>query len=259
MADSGENTPIIIKKGKRKGEGHHGGAWKVAYADFVTAMMALFIVLWILGQSEEVKEAVAGYFKDPVGFGTGRGPTVIDGGGMTKVSPEIMSDLQLQEMERKKLEQMGEELLDELSSGSDFEGILDQVEIEIIDEGLRIEIMESSEDVFFEVGTAQMNNRAEQLVKLIGKEISKLNNKIVIEGHTDSRPFPGAENGGYSNYELSADRANAARRSLINGGVKQEQIDEIRGYADNRLRNKNNPYDVVNRRISIIVKYTNPL
>ncbi len=177
---------------------------------------------------------------------------------MQKMQKDLAENNLLSEETLKKYMEL-QELLDELSSSSDFEGILDQVEIEIIDEGLRIEIMESSEDVFFEVGTAQMNNRAEQLVKLIGKEISKLNNKIVIEGHTDSRPFPGAENGGYSNYELSADRANAARRSLINGGVKQEQIDEIRGYADNRLRNKNNPFDVVNRRISIIVKYTNPL
>lgn len=259
MADGGDNNPIIIKKGKRKSEGGHGGAWKVAYADFVTAMMALFIVLWILGQSEEVKEAVAGYFNNPTGVGVGRGPTVIDGGGMTKISPEIMSDMQMKEIERKRLEQMGEEMLDELSRSSDFEDIMDQIEVEIIDEGLRIEIMESSDDVFFEVGTASMNKRAEHLVELIGKEISKLNNKIVIEGHTDSRPFPGAEHGGYSNYELSADRANAARRALIYGGVKEDQIEEIRGYADNRLRNNDNAFDVVNRRISIIVKYSDPL
>lgn len=256
MSDGGENNPIIIKKGKRKGGGHHGGAWKVAYADFVTAMMALFIVLWILGQSEEVKKAVAGYFNNPTGVGIGSGPSVIDGGGMTKISPEIMTDVQLKEIERKRLEQMGHDMLSELSESTDFKDILDQIEIEVTEEGLRIEIMESSEDVFFEVGTAEMNKRAQGLVKLIGKEVSKLNNKIVVEGHTDARPYPGAENGGYSNYELSADRANAARRWLVSGGVKSDQIDEIRGYADNRLRNKDNPFDVINRRISIIVKYS---
>lgn len=249
------NNPIIVKKGKKHHEGGHGGAWKVAYADFVTAMMALFIVLWILGQDEEVKAGVANYFNNPAGIGSGTGPKVMDGSGVNTIEPDILNSFKLKEMEKQRLTQMGNEIIDKLSKDEEFKAIMDQIDVEITDEGMRIEIMESDEAVFFEIGTATLNKNAYKILKVIGKQLSTLNNNIVVEGHTDSRPFPG--NGkGYSNYELSADRANSARRALIDGGVQRRQIYEVRGFADNRLRNSDDPYDVLNRRISIVVKYS---
>jgi chemotaxis protein MotB len=255
MADQNGDKPIIVKKIIEGGHGHHGGAWKVAYADFVTAMMALFIVLWILGQDEATKQNIAGYFNDPSGFGVGNGPSVIDGRGKKNIAPTVLTDFQKKEIEKERLKSMGDELMNNLRN-QDFKDLADQIDIEVTDEGLRIEIMESSNDAFFEVGTATLKEKAKEILNIIGKQMAKIKNKIVIEGHTDARPFPNS-NAGYSNYELSADRANSARRALIASGLSSDQIDEIRGYADNRLRDKENPNDVVNRRISIIVKYSN--
>ncbi|HEX3072819.1 MAG TPA: flagellar motor protein MotB [Ignavibacteriales bacterium] len=253
-----DNNPIIIVKKKKGGAGGHGGAWKVAYADFVTAMMALFIELWVLGQNDEVKKAVAGYFKDPANYSIAPG---IGAGLMPNNSPELMDKEIIERLERKKtererLEEMGDRIKEELSADPEFEQFMDKVEFEIVDEGLRMEIMETREDVFFEIGTSKMKGTAIELLNKIGYELSKMPNKIVIEGHTDSRPYSDG-NKGYTNFELSADRANSARRALTDGGLSASQIDEIRGYADKRLRNSENPYDLVNRRISIIVKYIN--
>lgn len=253
MADQDKDQPIIIKK-IVQGNGHHGGAWKVAYADFVTAMMALFIVLWILGQDDSVKANIAHYFNDPIGFAEGKGPSIIDGQGNKIIAPKILTDLEQKKVERERLEMMGESLVNNLLD-QDFKNLVDQIDIEVTDEGLRIEIMESNNDAFFEVGTASLKKSAKGILAVIGKQVAQLKNKIVIEGHTDSRPFSNGLNG-YSNYELSADRANSARRALIESGLDSNQIEEIRGYADNRLRNADNPFDVVNRRISIIVKYS---
>ena len=254
--DSGNGSgPVIIQKAKKGHGGHHGGAWKVAYADFVTAMMALFIVLWIMAQNEEVKDAIQNYFNNPMGMGVGQGPSVLNGAAKLNVEKNIMNEFKRKELEKERLTNMGNDLLGKLALDEEFKEIIDQVNIEITEEGLRIEIMESSNDVFFEIGTAQINPKADKLLKIIGAQIAKLNNKVVIEGHTDSRPFPGGDFG-YSNYELSSDRANTARRSLMKGGVDYKQVDEIRGYADNRLRNDKDPYDLVNRRISIIVRFS---
>ena len=255
MPEKDNDQPIIIKKVVQGGHGHHGGAWKVAYADFVTAMMALFIVLWILGQDDSVKANIAHYFNDPIGFAGGKGPSVIDGAGNKIIAPKILTDIERKEVERQRLEQMGETMVNNLMD-QDFKNLVDQIDVEITDEGLRIEIMESNNDAFFEVGTAALKKSAKQLLAVIGKQIAQLKNKIVLEGHTDSRPFPNGQNG-YSNYELSADRANSARRALIESGLDSNQIEEIRGYADNKLRDAENPFDVVNRRISIIVKFSN--
>lgn len=255
MAEQENNDqPIIIKKVVAGGHGHHGGAWKVAYADFVTAMMALFIVLWILGQDDSVKANIAGYFNDPTGFGVGNGPSVLEGPGKRSVDPTTLTPQQKKEMEKEQFEEMGSDLMKHLQI-AEFKELADQIDTEITDEGLRIEIMESADDAFFEVGTSHLKKSASRIIDVIGKQLAGVNNKIVVEGHTDSRPFSNGLDG-YSNYELSTDRANAARRELLKSGVKLDQIDEVRGYADNRLRNADNPYDVVNRRISIIVKYS---
>jgi chemotaxis protein MotB len=255
MAD--EKQPIIVKKIIKKGGGHHGGAWKVAYADFVTALMALFIVLWILGQDQEVKEAVSGYFRDPVGF-TMKSRAIIDNGN---TSAQILSinqaDLNIinQQEEEKRFEEMKTEITSELGSDENFLPLLDQMEITMIDDGMRIEMLESNDDVFFELGSAHLSFKASGFLKTIGAKLGQIPNKIAIEGHTDARPLN--KGGGYSNYELSTDRANSARRALVAGGVGEGQIDEIRGFADKRLKDSKNPFSVVNRRISIIIKYLN--
>ncbi len=256
MSLDNDNRPIIIKKVKKGGHGHHGGAWKVAYADFVTAMMALFIVLWILGQSEEVKQAVSSYFNDPIGFSEnnkGKGIVPVQGNAIIDLDMKAQMERKLQE--KKELAEMGEKIVDELQSIPEFEGLADQITIEMVDEGLRIEILDSFDEVFFEIGKSDLKSQAYEIIKKMGTNIAKLNHKIAIEGHTDSRKY---SNGamGYTNFELSAERANSARRALVSGGLKEEQIMEVRGYADKKLKNIKNPFDVSNRRISIIVKYS---
>jgi len=249
------NEPIIIKKGKKGGHGHHGGAWKVAYADFVTAMMALFIVLWILGQSEEVKEQVANYFKNPFGVGVGQGSSPLQGGPRNPTT-DVNDIIRQKEMERQALKSMGDEIIKELSVSPEFQQIIDQIQAEITDEGLKIEVMDTQEDAFFEVGTSTLKPSAYKMLQVIGKELSKLNNRVVIEGHTDARPYSSTGQG-YSNFELSSDRANAARRALIAGGLLATQIEQVRGWADNKLKLPDEPYSEKNRRISIIVKFKN--
>lgn len=244
----------IIKKIKKVHGGHHGGAWKVAYADFVTAMMALFIVLWILGQDQEVKEAVSGYFKDPVGFSS-KGKNILEGSSSQLINLNLEEEIQKKEAERQELEKMGEKLKSEIEGDTELMNISDQVRVEIVKEGLRIELIDSEKDVFFDLGTSELKLDAKRLIQKVGQELSKMPNKIIVEGHTDSRQY--SNNGsGYSNFELSTDRANSAKRALVLGGVMESQIDEIRGFADTRLRNPEDPFSFLNRRISITVKFT---
>ncbi len=243
----------VFKKIKKVHGGHHGGAWKVAYADFVTAMMALFIVLWVLAQNEEVREAVAGYFKDPVGFST-KGKNILEGNSSKLIDLNLSEEMERQELERRELEKMGEKLMNELTEDTELMGLADQVKIEIVKEGLRIELIDSANDIFFEVGTSELKPEAKKLLNKVGTELSKLENKIIVEGHTDSRQYQN-DGSGYSNFELSTDRANSAKRALVLGGVKEKQIDEVRGFADTRLRDPADPFSFLNRRISITVKY----
>lgn len=251
---NGENNIIIIKKGK-KHEGHHGGAWKVAYADFVTAMMALFIVLWVLGQDEKIVQGVAGYFKDPVGFST-KSKYLFEGSGImpSDSANTVIEKIKERESEINRLKEMGDQILEELSENSEFAKLTNQVKVEIAKEGLRIEMTESNDAIFFEIGTSELKNEAKKLLATLGENLSIIQNKIVIEGHTDSRPYSNHDIN-YSNFELSCDRANSARRILINGGLNPVKIDEVRGYADTRLLDKKDPYNLVNRRISVIIKF----
>jgi chemotaxis protein MotB len=253
MADN-DSAPIIIKKVNKGHGGHHGGAWKVAYADFVTAMMALFIVLWVLSQNDEVIQGVAGYFQDPIGF-SNNSTQIIDGPGSGTQEVTIDVERKLREMERERLAEMGQEIVNEISSNEEFVHLANQIEIEFVDEGMRIEMVESAEHVFFQIGSSNMQPESKKILRDIGSQLAKINNLIVVEGHTDARPFVSAGED-YSNYELSADRANAARRELIAGGLHSDRVYEIRGYADKMLRDEQDPFNVVNRRISIIVKFT---
>ncbi len=246
-----KETPIRIVKKKVMAHGHHGGAWKVAYADFVTAMMALFIVLWIVGQSKQVKEYVANYFKDPGAFFENT-----KGGGAFEKSDMKVGERVTEEFLKRQEEQMKEmaqKIMHEISKSPTLASLSKQIKIEMVKEGLRIELVDQSQSFFFDVGTANMKQEAVDLLGVISKELSTIKNKVVVEGHTDSRPY--ARKDGYSNFELSADRANSARRVLMSKGLTGGQVVEVRGYADSKLRNVNDPYDLTNRRISILVKY----
>jgi chemotaxis protein MotB len=255
MESTNEAAPVIKKVVKGHG-GHHGGAWKVAYADFVTAMMALFIVLWVLSQKPEVVESVAGYFKDPIGFSS-KSKSLIDGKTNPMPDVKVKDEMEKHEAEKAEMEVMKDKLAQEISKDTDLMRLANQVKIEVVKEGLRIELTDSENDVFFEIGTAEMNPQAKRLLDKIGTEISKLPNKLIVEGHTDSRQFHNRGTG-YTNFELSSERALSAKRELVVGGLEEKQIDEIRGYADTRLRDPKDPLSFVNRRISITVKYNRP-
>ncbi|MGA2350059.1 MAG: flagellar motor protein MotB [Terracidiphilus sp.] len=240
MAADKSRPIIIIKRGGGHG-GHHGGAWKVAYADFVTAMMALFIVLWLMGSSDKVKKAVSGYFNDPKGTGALLGTTLT---GTGQVIMAKISDDQLEKL-KDKLEQ-------EIKARKELEKLSKQIEITITPEGLRIELIEGKDGTFYEIGSAKLSESGQELLALLGKELKTLPNSLLIEGHTDATPY--SSDSGYSNWDLSADRANSARRLLQQDGVRTDQVTQVRGYADQMLRVKSNPTDPSNRRISILVK-----
>jgi len=234
---------VIIRKNKGGHGGHHGGAWKVAYADFVTAMMALFIVLWLMGSDKEVQEAIAGYFRDPTGQGKMVGMSVAGAGHSLEVPKEDMDKL------REKVQQA-------LTQTPNFRDLKDHIEVTITADGLRIELLETEAGMFFESGKAVPTEAATELLGTLASELGKLPNKILIEGHTDSKPFSGA--GGYTNWELSADRANSARRLMQGHGLRAEQIAQVRGCADTQLRRKDDPEAASNRRISVIVQWLSP-
>ncbi len=212
------NAPIVIVR-KRSGdhdEDGHGGAWKVAYADFVTAMMALFIVLWLLSASEKVQKAVGGYFLDPTGKGRQTGSTN-SGAGETLT------------LNRKELEHLKEKLEEVLKQIPAFEHMEKQIRITLTTEGLRVDLIETERGLFFETGNPRPTEAGSEILKVLAAELVKLPNKVAIEGHTDSRPYGRPD---YSNWELSADRANAARRILGESGLGEDRISQVRGFAD---------------------------
>src|SRR5277367_5520077 len=231
-------APIIVIKKKGGHGGHHGGAWKVAYADFVTAMMALFIVLWLLSASEKVQKAVGGYFQDPTGKGHQVGSTTA-GVGETLT----LSEKQLKEI-KEKIEQA-------MKAIPAFKNMQNQIKMTMTAEGLRIDLLETKRGLFFDAGNPSPTEAGGELLKVLAGELVKLPNKIAIEGHTDSTPYGRPD---YSNWELSADRANAARRILTESGLDDNRISQVRGFADQRLLLKDDPTNPSNRRISIIVR-----
>ena len=212
----------------------------MAYADFVTAMMALFIVLWLMNSSKQIQESVGGYFKDPTGKGKLAGTT--QAGSAEKVTAP-----------KDNMAKIKEELQTVIRQVTDFDKLKSHIEITVTAEGLRIELMESEKGTFFESGRPEPTAYGKELMITIAREIGKLPNKISLEGHTDARPYTGLAN--YSNWELSTDRANASRRLMMQNGLREDQVAEVRGFADQRLRNPQNPDDASNRRISLIVRY----
>jgi chemotaxis protein MotB len=235
-----ETPEVFIIKKKAAHGGHHGGAWKVAYADFVTAMMALFIVLWLMNASKQVQEAVGGYFKDPRGTAKVVGTNQNGSGKFVALKKEDMLKLK-------------DDLLQSIHHIDPANKLKGQVEITITEEGLRIELMESEKGTFFELGSPEPTPALKDLLQVLSVEIGKLPNHISIEGHTDAKPFVGSR--AYDNWDLSTERANEARRLMQNEGIRADQISQVRGFADQNLRLPQDPENPSNRRISLIVQY----
>jgi chemotaxis protein MotB len=232
--------PIIIIRKKAGQGGSHGGAWKVAYADFVTALMALFIVLWLMNTSKPVQDAVGGYFRDPHGTGQKKG-TPQGGVGDTGVA------------KKEDMAKLKNNLMLSMAKMAGFDKIKKYIELTVTPEGLKIELMEDPHGTFFENGSAQPTLVLQSVLKILVPELGKLPNPISIEGHTDSKPFSDSKI--YGNWELSTDRANAARRLMESNGVRSKQIVQVRGCADRNLRNPREPEDSSNRRVAIIIQY----
>jgi chemotaxis protein MotB len=240
MPPDDKTRPIIVIKKKAGHGGHHGGAWKVAYADFVTAMMALFIVLWLMNSSKQIQVAVGGYFKDPTGTSKKVGSNMTGSGENFTLTKDNMPKIK-------------EELQKVVRQIANFDKLKNQIAMTVTAEGLRIELLESSSGTFFESGKAGLNLDGRGVLVALAQELGKLPNHVSIEGHTDAKPY--TANHEYGNWELSADRANSARRVLQSSGLRADQISQVRGYADQKLRVPDKPLEPSNRRISLIVQY----
>lgn len=269
------NQPIIVKRVKKVAGGHHGGAWKIAFADFATAMMAFFLVMWLMSvATPEQKKLISGYFKDPIGFSESASPYVIDLGGSPTPAPDRTLNQQEQdpadavdaadaevdlqqaesiaeEVERERLELLLQELQNKVDENPQLQRFKDQILFEITQDGLRIQIMDAENRPMFASGSARLQPYFEDILLALTDTIAAVPNKISVSGHTDAQPFVGR--GGYGNWELSADRANAARRVLIAGGYSETQVARVVGYASSALFDREDPLNPVNRRIDIVV------
>ncbi len=261
---STEKRPIIVKR-KKVVHGHHGGAWKIAFADFMTAMMALFLVLWILAISKpEERAAIAEYFRMPIlvamagGDRSTASTSAVPGGGpdpayqvgeVEKIDPhqENRSDV-----EREHLLELKRRLEEEIDLNDLLRDIRNQILIDLIPEGLRIQLVDSEKRPMFEVGSAKVAPYMGELLRVIGPILNNIPNSIQITGHTDSLAYSAGQSG-YSNWELSADRANASRRELVAGGLEPEKLLRVSGMADMLRFEGADELDAINRRIAIIV------
>ncbi|TWC41331.1 chemotaxis protein MotB [Pseudomonas sp. SJZ079] len=271
------NQPIIVKRVKKVAAGHHGGAWKIAFADFATAMMAFFLVLWLMSAATpEQKKLISGYFKDPIGFSESASPYVIDLGGSPSPAPDrtLNPDVEAQpdsgqpdidqleadpqqaeriaeQLERERLELLLQELQTKVEENPQLQRFKDQILFDITQDGLRIQIVDAENRPMFDSGSAHLQPYFEDILLALSDTIRAVPNKISISGHTDAKPFAGR--GDFGNWELSADRANAARRVLVAGGYDEEQVARVVGYASSALFDRENPLNPVNRRIDITV------
>ena len=253
--DEEHNTPVRIIIKKKKGHaGAHGGAWKVAYADFVTAMMALFIVLWIVGQSASVKQAISAYFKDPGVFTSSRYGGVLQDAQKTAsipVTPGPPDTAATAAVEMEKMKAEAAKIEKVISQTPEFKKFLDKIHLTVTKEGLRIDLVEESEGLFFDIGKAQIKPETVRLLKVIATHLASMPNTVAVEGYTDARPYGRS---GYSNWDLSTDRANSARKVMEENGLRKNQIGQVRGFADRNLRVPDKPLDFSNRRVSILLQ-----
>ncbi len=275
MSDDSQR-PIVIKRIKKGDGGHHGGAWKIAYADFVTAMMAFFLLMWLLGSTTEGDlKGIAQYFKTPLkvalfgGKGSGDSASIIKGGGqdLTRSTGQVKrADSQVKEKkinlmdakavlaheEAKKLAALKSQLEKAIDSDPEMSKFKNQLLIDITSEGLRIQIVDDKNRPMFAMGSTVLQPYARAILDEIGKTLNSVPNKISLSGHTDATPYSGGGRN-YSNWELSADRANASRRELIRGGMDGDKVLRVVGLASAVPIDRANPYNPINRRISIIV------
>ena len=275
--DAKKLQPIIVKKIKKGGHAAHGGAWKIAYADFVTAMMAFFLLMWLLGSTTEGdKKGIADYFQSPLkvallngGSGSGDSSSVLKGGGqdLTRSGGQVKrgdveaprNTINLQALrheqrvaEATKLQELSEQVDSELKNNAKLAQYASQIKLDLTRDGLRIQIVDSLNRPMFASGSAVVQPYMRDLLRAIGSVLVEVPNRLTLEGHTDAQPF-GAGGAGYSNWELSADRANASRRELVAGGLTEERVLRVQGLASSQPFNRDDPVDPQNRRISIIV------
>lgn len=274
--DAKKLQPIIVKKIKKGGHGHHGGAWKIAYADFVTAMMAFFLLMWLLGSTTEGdRKGIQDYFNNPVkismmgGSGSGDSSHVIQGGGqdLTRSTGQVKrgqveaerKTYQLQALkaqqaaaEAARLEALKERVEQVLATSPQLDAFKSQIRLDMTPDGLRIQIVDEQNRPMFDSGSAVVKPYMRELLRAIGGVLAEVPNKLTLEGHTDAAAF-GAGPAGYSNWELSADRANASRRELVAGHLGDAQVLRIQGLAASVPYDRADPLNPINRRISIIV------
>lgn len=261
MSDAG---PIIVRRKKVQAAAHHGGAWKVAYADFVTAMMAFFMVMWIMGMDAETRSMIQGYFNDPMGFiknpPKSKSPFHIPGAPDTKPgqsknpNTDFMDREKSDREELQKIKKQLQEKADE--AAAELKEIMKHVELKITDEGLQIEFVEAAGAVFFESGKATILPAARNLIGEVAPILAKSGRKIIVEGHTDAAPYPGEH---YTNWELSSDRAEALRGLLSEKGISLEQFNQVRGCADTQLKDPEHPLSFVNRRVTVLLPFKSKL
>jgi chemotaxis protein MotB len=259
------DAPVIrIVKKKYAHASHHGGSWKVAYADFVTAMMAFFLVMWIISMDQNVREQIQNYFNDPASASNSpAGISRLAAGGRSAISTGlggIMNERSwrqsAREAQRQRFVGVKQLLEKAIARRLDLARLAQHVRISVTASGLLIELVETKGATFFESSSARLPEATRRLLELIARELGRLPNSVVVEGHTDPVPYrAGSE---YTNWELSADRANAARRVLTARGLRPGQVIEVRGYADSRPREGHSPDSAANRRVSIVVNYEDP-
>jgi chemotaxis protein MotB len=255
-----KKQPIIVKK-VVKGGGHHGGAWKVAYADFVTAMMAFFLLMWLLGTTtEEQRGGISSYFQNPAGIqGPGGASTSMIKLGGTRDMPQVIAEVApdektaeeiAEEQEKKRLQTLMDDLEDAIGNHQALKPFKDHLKLDITPEGLRLQIVDRENRTMFDSGSAELKSYTVAILREIATVVNSVPHKISISGHTDARPYLRKD---YTNWELSADRANAARRALRDGGLAEAKMGRVVGLGSSVLFDKEDPYNPVNRRISIIV------
>jgi chemotaxis protein MotB len=274
MADDAQRPIIVRRKKKKGGGGHHGGAWKIAYADFVTAMMAFFLLMWLLGSTAKGDlNGISDYFRTPLkvamqgGSGAGDATSIIKGGGQDlsradgqrrrgdMASPNAMAkkpNSEALKQEALKFQELKQRLETAIEKNPQLSQYRKQLLLDITSEGLRVQIVDDKNRPMFALGRAELQPYARDILLMIGKTLNDVDNKVTVAGHTDATQYASGEKG-YSNWELSADRANASRRALVAGGMEERRVVRVYGMASAAPLVKEDPQDPMNRRISLIV------
>ena len=268
--------PIIVKRIKKGKHAHHGGAWKIAYADFVTAMMAFFLLMWLLGSTTKGDlEGIAEYFKTPLkvamqgGSGSGDSSSIIQGGGkdLTRTNGQVSktekpvekrtinlqaAQAELDRQETLRLKELKGRLEQAIENSPTLRAFRNQIRIELTPDGLRIQIVDEQNRPMFDIGSAMLKDYTREILREIAKVLNDVPNRISLSGHTDAKPYAGGERG-YSNWELSVERANASRRELVAGGIEERKIVRVVGLGSAVMLDRVDPFNPQNRRISITV------